>query len=117
MAGVSEISIGNSLLHSNIMKAARARRDNMGGGAKNYHERIVRDPRVCGGQAVFKGTRVTLRTVLASLAEGDSPQQILSDFPTLKPEDIQAAIVFAATSAQEDLPVPGLPPIFHENQA
>jgi uncharacterized protein (DUF433 family) len=89
----------------------------MGGGAKNYHERIVRDPRVCGGQAIFKGTRVTLRTVLASLAEGDSPQQILGDFPTLKAEDIQAAIVFAATSAQEDLPVPGLPSTFHENQA
>ncbi len=89
----------------------------MSRGAKNYHERIVRDPRVCGGQAIFKGTRVTLRTVLASLAEGDSPQQVLDDFPTLKPEDIQAAIIFAATSAQEDLPVPGLPPIFHENQA
>jgi uncharacterized protein (DUF433 family) len=89
----------------------------MNRGAKNYHERIVRDPRVCGGQAIFKGTRVTLRTVLASLAGGDSPQQVLDDFPTLKPEDIQAAIIFAATSAQEDLPVPGLPSIFHENQA
>ena len=86
-------------------------------GVKNYHEHIIRDPEVCGGQATFKGTRVTLRTVLASLAQGDSPQEILSDFPTLKLEDIQAAIMFAATSAQEDLPVPGLPPIFHENQA
>ena len=33
-------------------------------------ERIIRDPKICGGQPVFKGTRVTLRTVLASLAEG-----------------------------------------------
>ena len=32
-------------------------------------ERIVRDPKICGGQPVFKGTRVTLRTVLASLAK------------------------------------------------
>jgi uncharacterized protein (DUF433 family) len=78
---------------------------------KNYQERIVRDQRVCGGQAVFKGTRVTLRTVLASLAGGDSPQEILADFPSLKPEDVQAAIIFAATSAQEDLPVPELPHI------
>ena len=53
-------------------------------GVKNYHEHIIRDPEVCGGQATFKGTRVTLRTVLASLAQGDSPQEILSDFPTLK---------------------------------
>ena len=36
----------------------------------NYHERIERNPRVAGGEAIIKGTRVTLRTVLASLAEG-----------------------------------------------
>jgi uncharacterized protein (DUF433 family) len=78
---------------------------------QNYGTRIVRDQRVCGGQAVFKGTRVTLRTVLASLAEADSPEQILTDFPSLKPEDIQAAIMFAATCAHEHLPVPELPDI------
>ena len=64
-----------------------------------------------GGEPVFKGTRVTLRTVLASLADGDSPEEILSDFPSLKPEDIQAAIAFAAASAEEDLPVPAVPRI------
>jgi uncharacterized protein (DUF433 family) len=71
--------------------------------------RIVRDPRVCGGQPVFKGTRVTLRTVLASLGEGDSAEEILAEFPTLKSEDIRAAVAFAAASAEEDLPVPALP--------
>jgi uncharacterized protein (DUF433 family) len=60
---------------------------------------------------VFKGTRVTLRTVLASLAAGDSAEEILSGFPSLKPEDIQAAIVFAAASAQERLPVRAIPRI------
>ena len=45
-----------------------------------YSGRIVRDRRICGGQAVFKGTRVTLRTVLASLADGDSVEDILEDF-------------------------------------
>jgi len=60
---------------------------------------------------VFKGTRVTLRTVLASLANGDSAKDILSDFPSLKAEDVQAAIAFAAASAEEDLPVPAVPHI------
>jgi uncharacterized protein (DUF433 family) len=60
------------------------------GNSKNYEERIVRDSRVCGGEPVFKGTRVTLRTVLASLAVGDSAEEILADFPTLKPEDVRA---------------------------
>ena len=75
----------------------------------DFPDRIVRDPRICGGQPVFRGTRVTLRTVLASLAEGDSAEKILSAFPSLKPEDIRAAIAFAAASAEEDLPVPATP--------
>jgi len=60
---------------------------------------------------VFKGTRVTLRTVLASLADGDTPDTILAAFPSLSPQDIQAAIAFAAASAEEDLPVPSVPDI------
>ena len=77
---------------------------------KNHEERIIRDKGICG-EPVFKGTRVTLRTVLASLAGGDSAEDILSDYPSLKAEDIQAAIAFAAASAEEDLPVPAVPRI------
>ena len=73
--------------------------------AMNYRDHIERDPRVVGGEPVLKGTRVTLRTVLASLAEGATTAEILADFPTLRDEDVRAAIAFAATSAQEDLPV------------
>ena len=76
---------------------------------KNRDGRTIRDPGICGGEPVFKGTRVTLRTVLASLAYGSSAKDILSDFPSLKDEDIQAAIAFAAASAEEDLPVPAVP--------
>jgi uncharacterized protein (DUF433 family) len=76
-----------------------------------WAERIVRDPRICGGQAVIKGTRVILRTLLASLADGDSVEEILTDFPSLTPEDMRAVIAFAAASAEEDLPVPAIPQI------
>jgi uncharacterized protein (DUF433 family) len=77
----------------------------------NYRDHIERDPRVVGGEPVLKGTRVTLRTVLASLAEGATTAEILADFPTLCDEDVRAAIAFATTSAQEDaaafmLPLP-----------
>jgi len=71
----------------------------------DYRERIVRDPHVVGGEPVLKGTRVTLRTLLASLAEGATTNEILADFPTLSEEDVGAAIAFAAASAQEDLPL------------
>ena len=74
-----------------------------------YHDHIVRDPQVCGGEPVFKGTRVTLRTVLASLADGDAVEEILTAFPTLSQEHVRAAIAFAAASAREDLPLRGMP--------
>ena len=51
--------------------------------AMNYQDRIVRDPQIVGGEPVLKGTRVTLKTVLASLAEGATTAEILADFPTL----------------------------------
>ena len=44
----------------------------------NYQDRIVRDPQIVGGEPVLKGTRVTLKTVLASLAEGATTAEILA---------------------------------------
>jgi len=49
--------------------------------------------------------------VLASFAEGDQVADVLAAFPSLKPEDVQAAIAFAAASAEEDLPVAAVPDI------
>lgn len=55
-----------------------------------YEERIVRDPAICGGEPVIRGTRILLKTILASLAEGDRVEDILSDFPTLSEIDVYA---------------------------
>lgn len=77
----------------------------------DYMSYIVRDPKICGGEPVLKGTRVTLRTVLASLADGDTAADLMKDFPSLNEDHIRAAIAFAAASAEEDLPVPSLPGI------
>ena len=74
-----------------------------------YQARIVRDKAVCGGEPIFSGTRVTLRSVLASLAEGASTEELLADFPTLVVDDVRAAVAFAAASAAEDLPMPEIP--------
>ena len=74
-----------------------------------YQDFIVRDPQICGGEPVIKGTRVTVRSVLASLAEGCSPEEILADFPTLNEKHIRAIIAFAAASAEDDLPLPAIP--------
>lgn len=66
-------------------------------------------PKICGGEPVIKGTRVTLRTVPASLAVGSTIEEVLADFPTLSEDDVRAVIAFAAASAGEDLPVPAIP--------
>ena len=58
----------------------------------NYAKYIVWDPAVCGGQPVIKGTRVPIRTILASLAEGASIEEILADFPTLTETDVRGVI-------------------------
>ncbi|MBI5365393.1 MAG: DUF433 domain-containing protein [Planctomycetes bacterium] len=65
----------------------------------DYLSRFVRDPHVCGGQPVIRGTRVPLRTILASLAEGATIGEVLADFPTVRDEDVRAAIAFAAAAA------------------
>ncbi len=74
-----------------------------------YERYFSRSPHVCGGETVIRGTRVTLRTLLASLREGAALAEILQDFPTVTEEDIRAVIAFAAASAQEDMPLRRLP--------
>ena len=76
-----------------------------------YHERIVRDPAVCAGQPVIRGTRVLVRVLLGYLARGETTETILRDFPSLTADDVRAVIAFAAADAGEDLPAPPpLPP-------
>ncbi len=77
----------------------------------NYQKHFERDPKICGGQLIIKGTRVPVWTILASLAEGARVEEILADFPSVSEEDIRAVIAFAAASTNEDLPMPGLPTV------
>ena len=75
----------------------------------DYLKFIERTVQVCGGEPVIKGTRVTVRTILASLAEGASVAEIVTDFPAVSAEAVQAIIAYAAASAEEDLPIPPVP--------
>jgi uncharacterized protein (DUF433 family) len=76
-----------------------------------YQDRIQRDPAICGGQPVIKGTRVLVRVILGYLAHGESTATILKEFPSIGEEDVRAVSAFAAASAAEDLPAPSpIPP-------
>jgi uncharacterized protein (DUF433 family) len=77
----------------------------------SHQERIVRDPAICGGQPVIKGTRVLVRVILGYLAHGETIEAIVREFPTLTEADVRAVIAFAAASASEDMPAPSpVPP-------
>jgi len=77
----------------------------------SLQSRIIRDPAICGGQPVVKGTRVLVRVILGYLAHGEEVAMILREFPSLSEADVRAVVAFAAASASEDLPAPSpLPP-------
>ncbi len=61
----------------------------------DYQQHFSRDPKVCGGDVVMTGTRVTLRTVLASLRDGATVAEIVGDFPTVTEGGVRAVIAFA----------------------
>ena len=69
--------------------------------AMNWRERISVDPNVCHGKACVKGTRIMVSVILDNLAAGESAQTILKSYPTLKPEDIQVSLQYAAELARE----------------
>jgi uncharacterized protein (DUF433 family) len=67
----------------------------------NWRERITVDPAVCHGQACIKGTRIMVSVVLDNLAASVEFDELLKSYPTLKTEDLQAAIEYAAELARE----------------
>jgi len=68
----------------------------------DWHDRISVDPRVCHGKPCVRGTRIMVSIILDYLKAGESPEAILSQYPTLKAEDIRAAIGYAAWLAHEE---------------
>lgn len=65
------------------------------------YERITRDPMVMAGVPCIKGTRLPVATVVAYIAEGQSPDEIVRDFPQLTLADVSEALTFAAETLRE----------------
>lgn len=67
----------------------------------DWRARISIDPAVCHGKACIKGTRIMASVVLDNLATGQSPDEILRLYPTLRREDVTAVMAYAAELARE----------------
>lgn len=59
-------------------------------------ERITVNPKVMVGKPVIRGTRLTVEFILGLLAQGDSIEDILNEYPGLSREDVQACLWFAS---------------------
>ncbi len=67
----------------------------------NWRDRIATDIAICHGQACIRGTRIPVAVVLDNLAEGLSPTDITTSYPSLQLEDIHAALSYSAEIARE----------------
>ena len=65
--------------------------------------RITIDPQVCHGQACIQGTRIPVHQILWMLANGDTIEELLEDYPSLTREDILACLDYAASLAEEQV--------------
>jgi uncharacterized protein (DUF433 family) len=61
-----------------------------------WQDYIEERKEVMTGKPVFKGTRLTVEFVLKQIGAGMTEQQLLDQYPTLKPEHIRAAMLYAA---------------------
>jgi uncharacterized protein (DUF433 family) len=59
------------------------------------YRNIERDPERCGGQPVVAGTRIRVGTVLTSYRLGMSVEEIVQQYPSLRPADVHDALAYA----------------------
>lgn len=61
----------------------------------NLLQRITLLPDVCNGKPTIRGMRITVQTILQFPSQGDSVEDILSAYPFLEKEDVQACVALA----------------------
>lgn len=76
----------------------------------DWRQHLISNGDICHGQLCAAGTRVLVTSILDSLAEGASREEILKSYPSLRTEHIDAAVAYAADLAREEslLPLAGL---------
>jgi len=67
---------------------------------------IVSNPDIMMGKPTIAGTRITVESILERLAAGESNEQIIQANPRLTPDDIRAALAFAAQVLHADVIYP-----------
>ncbi len=58
-------------------------------------KRITANPEIFDGKPIIRGLRVSVELVLSLLAQGETPEAILADYPDLEPDDLRACLAYA----------------------
>jgi len=66
-------------------------------------ERISINPAICHGQACVRGTRIPVHQIVRMLANGDTAEDLLTEYPALTREDIMACLDYAAELVEEQV--------------
>ena len=72
-------------------------------GADTMNERITIDSNICHGQACIKNTRIPVHQIIHMLANGDTIENLLKEYPSIERDDILACLDYAASLAEEQI--------------
>jgi uncharacterized protein (DUF433 family) len=64
--------------------------------------RITVDPKLMVGKPTIRGMRITVDQILKALAGGISAEELISDYPELEKDDINAALLYASELVNEE---------------
>lgn len=70
---------------------------------------IVRDPEIKGGEPVIRDSRVSVHTLAARIARGESPAVLEEDFPHISAEAREIAVQYAKANPRRGRPKRSLP--------
>lgn len=74
---------------------------------KELLKRITTDPNICFGKPCIRGTRIWVSLIVENLADGVTEKELLEAYPQLTPDDIRAALAYAAEVTRERvIPLP-----------
>ncbi|MBI3607511.1 MAG: DUF433 domain-containing protein [Nitrospirae bacterium] len=58
-------------------------------------QRITANPEIFGGKPIIRGMRISVELILSLLAQGETVESILADYPDMEPDDIRACLTYA----------------------
>jgi uncharacterized protein (DUF433 family) len=72
----------------------------------HWKDFVVIDPEIHHGEPCIKGTRVPVAIIVGSIADGMTLEDVIKEYPQLKPDAIRAALSYAAEAVRQDILLP-----------